>query len=54
MIYNFESLRFRVLQLCMLTNPLPIDKNDYDVITLMRLSHFCGKHDIDINYVLND
>ena len=54
LIYNFESLRFRVLQLCMLTNPLPIDKNNYDVITLMRLSHFCGKHDIDINYVLND
>lgn len=54
LIYDFESLRFRVLQLCMLTNPLPIDKEKYDTITLIRLAQFCGKHDIDINYVLND
>lgn len=54
LIHNFESLRFRVLQLCMLTNPLPVDKTDCNINTMTRVAQFCGKHDIDINYVMND
>ena len=54
LIHNFESLRFRVLQLCMLTNPLPIDIYDCNINTLTRVAQFCGKHDIDMNYVMND
>ena len=38
----------------MLTNPLPVDKKDCNIYTMTRVAQFCGKHDIDINYVMND
>lgn len=54
-IKDFQSLRFRVLQLCMLTNPLPIDLEDLkNPKILVPLSRFCGENNIDIDYVLNN
>lgn len=54
-IKDFQSLRFRVLQLCMLTNPLPIDLEDLkNPKILVPLSRFCGENNIDMGYVLNN
>lgn len=54
-IRDFQSLRFRVLQLCMLTNPLPIDLEDLkNPKILVPLSRFCGENNIDMGYVLNN
>lgn len=55
LITNFEELRFRVLQLCMLTNPLPVNVEDLNnPYILMSLSRFCGENNIDIGYVMNN
>lgn len=55
LITNFEELRFRVLQLCMLTNPLPVNVEDLNnPYILMSLSRFCGENNIDIGYVINN
>lgn len=54
LICDFEQLRFRVLQLCMFTNPLPVDSSDINnPYILMSLSRFCGENNIDIKYVMN-
>ena len=51
-IRDFQSLRFRVLQLCMLTNPLPIDLEDLkNPKILVPLSRFCGENNIDMGYI---
>lgn len=55
LINDFESLRFRVLQLCMLTNPLPTNTKEINnPYILMSLSRFCGENNIDIGYVMNN
>jgi hypothetical protein len=55
LINDFESLRFRVLQLCMLTNPLPTNTKEInDPYTIISVARFCGENNIDIGYVMNN